>query len=563
MRDWITQSKFFHEILEKAREEKRISYSELTKLLPADYFSQEVLDELIVSLNAEGIEVYEDKLGKKKGNRVKGYVIDEDDFIQIRDDPSRTYLKQISNLPLLTKEEEQKYSKIIDDSRNEIIKLVFSTKYGLIRLLQSIKWVEDGVFQIEEVVRVDPQYWTSKEKNREEKKRVNRAFSTIKRTINSLIGEYFDVDRSQIPSYNLKNYQKRLQRLTNKIVKLAPQFSLVNDIFIKINEMVKEIDEISEKLFIKEKERDALLEKMNVQGELEPEEERDLGQLYFDVKELHNRRGAIEDQLGMTYKEAKAHVEKIVRAVLDMECAKRKMTEGNVRLVIGFAKRFMNRGLEFMDLVQEGNAGLLKAVDKFDYRKGFKFSTYATWWIRQSITRAIADQSRTIRIPIHMIETITKVSRAARILMQEYGREPTIEEISNYLDISQDKVKQALDSAKEPISVDRPIGHDEKSFIGDFLVDREQKSPKAYARDNILKEKLREVLETLSPREKKILEYRFGLTGHPPKTLDEVGKIFDVTRERVRQIEAKALKKLQHPMRIDKLRRLLDEDARE
>ena len=563
MRDWITQSKFFQEILEKAREEKRISYSELTKLLPADYISQEVLDELIVSLNAEGIEVYEDKLGKKKKSKVKDYVIDEDDFIQIRDDPSRTYLKQISNLPLLTKEEEQKYSKMIDDSRNEVIRLVFSTKYGLIRLLQAIKWVEDGVFQIEEVVRVDPQFWTSKEKNREEKKRVNRAFSSMKKTINSIIGEYFDVDRSQIPSYNLKNYQKRLKRLTNRIVELAPQFSLVSDIVTKLREMVKEISEINEKLSVEVKKRDALLEKMNVQGELEPEEERDLGELYYDVKELHNRRYAIEDQLGMSYEEAKELVEKIEHAMQDMEYAKRKMTEGNVRLVIGFAKRFMNRGLEFMDLVQEGNAGLLKAVDKFDYRKGFKFSTYATWWIRQSITRAIADQSRTIRIPIHMIETITKVSRAARILMQEYGREPTIEEISNYLDIPQDKVKQALDSAKEPISVDRPIGHDEKSFIGDFLVDREQKSPKAYARDNILREKLKEVLETLSPREKRILEYRFGLTGHPPKTLDEVGKIFDVTRERVRQIEAKALKKLKHPMRIDKLRRLLDEDTRE
>ena len=563
MRDWITQSKFFQEILEKAREEKRISYSELTKLLPADYISQEVLDELIVSLNAEGIEVYEDKLGKKKKSKVKDYVIDEDDFIQIRDDPSRTYLKQISNLPLLTKEEEQKYSKMIDDSRNEVIRLVFSTKYGLIRLLQAIKWVEDGVFQIEEVVRVDPQFWTSKEKNREEKKRVNRAFSSMKRTINTIIGEYFDVDRSQIPSYNLKNYQKRLKRLTNRIVELAPQFSLVSDIVTKLREMVKEISEINEKLSVEVKKRDALLEKMNVQGELEPEEERDLGELYYDVKELHNRRYAIEDQLGMSYEEAKELVEKIEHAMQDMEYAKRKMTEGNVRLVIGFAKRFMNRGLEFMDLVQEGNAGLLKAVDKFDYRKGFKFSTYATWWIRQSITRAIADQSRTIRIPIHMIETITKVSRAARILMQEYGREPTIEEISNYLDIPQDKVKQALDSAKEPISVDRPIGHDEKSFIGDFLVDREQKSPKAYARDNILREKLKEVLETLSPREKRILEYRFGLTGHPPKTLDEVGKIFDVTRERVRQIEAKALKKLKHPLRIDKLRRLLDEDTRE
>lgn len=561
MRDWITQSKYFQEILEKAKKEGRISYSELTKLLPADYISQEVLDELIVSLNAQGIEVYEEKLGQKK-KKSKDYVIDEEDFIQIRDDPTRTYLKQISNLPLLTKEEEQKYSKMIDDSRNEIIRLVFSTKYGLMRLLQSIKLVEDGVFQIEEVVQVDPQYWTSKEKNREEKKRVQRAFNSIKKTIHDLLEEYFTVDKSEIPSYKLKNSRKKLKRLTERIVDLAPQFSLVNKIAARITEMVNEIDEINKKLIELKKQRDTLLEKLNAQGELLPQEERALGELYFDIKELGNKLNEIEDQLGMKPEEAREQVKEIKRAMADLEFAKRKMTEGNVRLVIGFAKRFMNRGLEFMDLVQEGNAGLLKAVEKFDYRKGFKFSTYATWWIRQSITRAIADQSRTIRIPIHMIETITKVSRAARILMQEYGREPTIEEIANYLDIPQDKVKQALDSAKEPISVDRPIGHDEKSFIGDFLVDREQKSPKEYARDNIIKEKLEEVLNTLSPREKKILEYRFGLKGHPPKTLDEVGKIFDVTRERVRQIEAKALKKLKHPMRIEKLRRLFDEDTR-
>ncbi len=562
MRDWITQSKFFQEILEKAKEEKRISYSELTKLLPADYFSGEILDELIVALNEQGIEVYEEKLGRKRRKRAKDYAIDEEDFIQIRDDPSRTYLKQISNLPLLTKEEEQKYSKMIDDSRKEIIRLVFSTKYGLVKLLQAIKLVEDGVYQIEEVVQVDSQYWTSKEKNEQEKKRVKKAFSSIKRTINDLFEEYFEVDKAEVPSYNLKNSQKKLKRLAERIVDLAPQFSMIGDIVAKMEEMVKEMDEIREKLIVLEKQRDELVEKMNTQGELDPQEERALGELFFDIKELNNRMKEIENSLGMTPEEAKEHFVKIKVAMDNMEYAKRKMTEGNVRLVIGFAKRFMNRGLEFMDLVQEGNAGLLKAVEKFDYRKGFKFSTYATWWIRQSITRAIADQSRTIRIPIHMIETITKVSRAARALMQEYGREPTIEEIANYLDIPQDKVKQALDSAKEPISVDRPIGHDEKSFIGDFLVDRNQKSPKEYARDNILKEKLEEVLNTLSPREKKILEYRFGLRGHPPKTLDEVGKIFDVTRERVRQIEAKALKKLKHPMRIAKLRRLLDEDTR-
>ena len=276
------------------------------------------------------------------------------------------------------------------------------------------------------------------------------------------------------------------------------------------------------------------------------------------MKEIKSQMDLLKEELGMDYEEAKNVLKHLDKHIAELNEAKRKMVEGNVRLVIGIAKRFMNRGLEFMDLIQEGNAGLIKAVEKFDYRKGYKFSTYATWWIRQSITRAIADQSRTIRIPIHMIETITKVSRASRVLMQDFGREPTVEEIADYLDLPVEKVKQAIESAKEPISIDKPIGHDDKSFVGDFIVDSIQKTPFEYARDNILKEKLEEVLNTLSKRERKILEYRFGLGDHPPKTLEEVGQIFNVTRERVRQIEAKALKKLKHPVRISKLKMLVE-----
>ncbi len=560
MRDWITKSKFFQEILENAQENKKISYTALNKLLPADYFSGEVLDELIVALNEQGIDVYESVLSKKK--RKKSEMLEED-YIQIRDDPSRTYLKQISNLALLDKEEELRYSQMIDNSRREIVRQVFSIKYGLDKFMHAIKMVEDNIFQIEEVVQVDSQYWTSKEKNEEEKRRVTRQFRSVKRTLKTLQENYFYVPEKKLTKDKRRTYQRSLKRVVERIVNIGPQFSMIMDIVRKMDELVNELYRLEHK-------REELLK---IEGEinskkestdgLTPEEERRHGELFYDLREVDRRIDAIVNELGLDKNNARATLESIKKVLNDLDFAKKKMTEGNVRLVIGFAKRFMNRGLEFMDLVQEGNAGLIKAVDKFDYRKGYKFSTYATWWIRQSITRAIADQSRTIRIPIHMIETITKVSRAARALMQELGREPTVEEISNYLDISGEKVKQALDSAKEPISIDRPIGHDQKSFVGDFLVDQQQKTPKEFARDNMIREKLEEVLNTLSDREKKILEYRFGLRGHPPKTLDEVGKIFDVTRERVRQIEAKALRKLKHPMRFSMLRRLLEPDKRD
>jgi len=288
-----------------------------------------------------------------------------------------------------------------------------------------------------------------------------------------------------------------------------------------------------------------------------PKDRERLGELVYMMRET---AGLLEERIGrigIPFDEANEIYQELQMHFRALERAKCKMVEGNVRLVIDIAKKFMNRGLEFGDLIQEGNLGLIKAVEKFDYKRGFKFSTYATWWIKQSISRAIADQSRVIRIPIHMIETITKINRAIKHLMQELDREPTYEEIAEFTNLTIDKVKQALEAQKEPISMDKPVDHDDKTILAEYIVDTEN-NPLEYTRSQVLKERLEEVLLTLSKRERKILEYRFGLNGHPPKTLEEVGAIFGITRERVRQIEAKAIKRLRHPMRMQILRQLIE-----
>jgi RNA polymerase primary sigma factor len=287
-------------------------------------------------------------------------------------------------------------------------------------------------------------------------------------------------------------------------------------------------------------------------------------------KMLHDRYGSMareirEDiadiihQVDLPVTEFRRIVEKVQKGERDSNRAKAEMIEANLRLVISIAKKYTNRGLQFLDLIQEGNIGLMKAVDKFEYRRGYKFSTYATWWIRQAITRSIADQARTIRIPVHMIETINKLNRISRQMLQEMGREPTPEELGERMDMPEDKVRKVLKIAKEPISMETPIGDDEDSHLGDFIEDVTIASPVDAATDEGLTEATREVLGGLTAREAKVLRMRFGIDMNTDHTLEEVGKQFDVTRERIRQIEAKALRKLRHPTRSDYLRSFLDE----
>ena len=278
-----------------------------------------------------------------------------------------------------------------------------------------------------------------------------------------------------------------------------------------------------------------------------------------DIQRLQRRIAQVEEKSGLTITEIKEINRNMSMGEARARRAKKEMVEANLRLVISIAKKYTNRGLQFLDLIQEGNIGLMKAVDKFEYRRGYKFSTYATWWIRQAITRSIADQARTIRIPVHMIETINKLNRISRQMLQEMGREPTPEELGERMDMPEDKVRKVLKIAKEPISMETPIGDDEDSHLGDFIEDHTIHSPVDAATGQGLQEATKEVLAGLTAREAKVLRMRFGIDMNTDHTLEEVGKQFDVTRERIRQIEAKALRKLRHPTRSDYLRSFLDE----
>ncbi len=542
-------------LIEKGKSRGYLTYEEMNDDLPGEAIEPDKLDSLLMTLDELGIDLIdesevparekfadgtEEKAAKEPGkDEVKTALQQELEGERNRiDDPVRMYLTQMGEIPLLTRSEEIALAKKIEMTRMHFRRRVLESDYCAAQATEILQQVDDGDLPFDRTMKISTAENLAKDTISE---RIPINLVTLRKALQANMIDWETVKTPRTSAERRKRRLRKIWRRRRRVAKLVEELSLRTS---RVQPLMKKLAHICDKT----EEIQRAIESVGV-NQTPPE----------DVSVMREEIDGLIDLVMEEPPLLRKRVKAIQKVFNDYEQAKRELSGGNLRLVVSIAKKYRNRGLSFLDIIQEGNTGLMRAVDKYEYRRGYKFSTYATWWIRQAITRAIADHARTIRIPVHMIETMSKLRNISKRMVQELGREPTIEEIAREAGMTVSEARRVLKISRHPISLDRPVGESEDSYFGDFIEDETAENPVESAGSEMLKERIEEVLKTLTYREREIIKLRYGIGDGYTYTLEEVGRIFKVTRERVRQVEAKAIRKLQHPVRARKLEGFLVE----